>query len=113
ALIIFDVVLQTTAPIGTMIAFQLLISLGAYLLAHLFKRPFVYYMTAFAITLVIAIACGTILSNQGLTHRFPLLMKLNPIQPFLDGGYGNLFSAVVVAIAVIWYMKRGASRVTG
>jgi len=113
ALIIFDVVLQTTAPIGTMIAFQLFISLGAFLLAHLFKRPFVYYMTAFAITLVIAIASGTILPNQGFTHRFPWLMKLNPIQPFLDGGYGNLFSAVVVAIAVIWYMKRGASRVTG
>src|SRR5699024_7810137 len=86
ALIIFDVVLQTTAPIGTMIAFQLFISLGAFLLAHLFKRPFVYYMTAFAITLVIAIASGTILPNQGFTHRFPWLMKLNPIQPFLDGG---------------------------
>lgn len=112
-LIIFDMVLQTTAPIGTMIAFQLFISLGAFLLAHLFKRPFVYYMTAFAITLMIAIASGTILPNQGFTNRFPWLMKLNPIQPFLDGDYGNLFSVVVVAIAVIWYMKRGTSRVTG
>lgn len=111
-IIIFDIVLQKTIPIGTMFAFQLFISLGAFLLAHLFKRPFVYYMAAFGITLVIAIGSGTILPNQGFINRFPWFMKLNPLQPFLEGGYGNLFSVAVVAIAVIWYMKRGTSRVT-
>lgn len=111
-MVLFEAVLQKTISMGTMFAFQLTISLGAFLLAHLFKRAFAYYMVSFAITLVIAVGSGTILPNQGLIQQFPWLMQLNPLQPFLEDGYVNLFSIVVVGGALFWYLKRGTSRVT-
>lgn len=91
--------------IGAIISFRILISTSAFLLALLFKNSYFYYSVSFILVLFLIILSGAILPIDGLTKRFPWLLDVNPIQPFLDQTFWNPWLLVPLALVSIWIAK--------
>ncbi|MEN1968272.1 ABC transporter permease [Lentibacillus sp. N15] len=92
--------------IWNMIAFRLLLNMAAFLFANLFKHPFYYYTTAFALTLIFAIGSGAVIPVTGLTNKWPWMEMLNPLQPFLSGKAWNFSSWIILLLALLWYCRK-------
>ncbi|WP_339228342.1 ABC transporter permease [Oceanobacillus sp. FSL K6-2867] len=91
--------------IGAIISFRIFISTGAFLLAFLFKKNYIYYSFSFILVLFLIILSGAILPIDGLTARFPLLLDVNPLQPLLDQTLWNPWLVVTLAFVSIWFAK--------
>lgn len=109
-LITFYLLLQepvTLSLIGAMISYRLLISLGAFLLALLFRNTYVFYSFSLIITLLLAIGSGALLPIDGITNRYPLLVWLNPLDAFLSMKLVNVWLFICLILLAIWYMSGG------
>ncbi|WP_170138764.1 ABC transporter permease [Oceanobacillus chungangensis] len=95
--------------IGAILAFRLLIIMGAFIFTLLFRNLYLYYSTAFLLALIIAVISGAIIPIDGITNRFGWVALLNPIQPFLHVDYISPWHIVCIIIIAIWYVKGGKS----
>lgn len=103
---LFWVLFQEQISIWSMFVFRILLNTAVFLFANLFKHSFLYYTATFALTLVFAVGSGAIIPVSGITDKWPWIEMLNPLQPFLSGGYWNLSSWIILISAVLWYCRK-------
>ncbi|GGB27838.1 hypothetical protein GCM10011409_01420 [Lentibacillus populi] len=103
---IFSIIFQEQISIWSLTSFRLTLSIAAFLMANLFRRQFLYYTTAFAIALIMAVASGAIIPNTGMIQKWPWVDMLNPLQPFLSGGSANLATCIIMLFSIIWYFRK-------
>lgn len=92
--------------IGALVAFQLFLSMGAFVLAQCFRRLFFYHMTVFALVLLVAVSSGAVLPLPGIADYGVWGDILAPLAPFLTEGYGNAWTVIVVVCGLFWYVKK-------
>ncbi|SDQ44754.1 ABC transporter permease [Virgibacillus salinus] len=88
-----------------LIIYRILISLAAFLLAHLFKTTFLYYSMSFGITLFVTISSGAVLPS-GVIANWAGFDLFNPILPLLNGEFISLWSLVVILFAIVWLVRK-------
>ncbi|WP_404453449.1 ABC transporter permease [Virgibacillus necropolis] len=89
-----------------MMCYRLILLLGAFLLALLFKNTFRYYVVSFAITLLTMISSGAILPINGLLSRWPWFTAINPLGPLLSGDLINFWPVFLLISSIIWYVRK-------
>lgn len=89
-----------------LICYRFILLLGAFLLAHVFKNLFRYYVVSFAITIVTMISSGAILPINGLLSRWPWLAAINPLDPLLSGDITNFWPVFLLVATTIWYVRK-------
>ncbi|GEN30075.1 ABC-2 type transport system permease protein [Cerasibacillus quisquiliarum] len=102
---IFDEPLSLTL-IVSILGYHLMISLGAFLLALMIRKTFVYYAIAFILTFISVIVSGAIIPLDGLLGRYPWLHFLNPLAAFLDGDFFHIGLGVFIVILLLWYGRK-------
>ncbi|MBP1947735.1 ABC transporter permease [Virgibacillus litoralis] len=90
--------------IFNLIVFRILLSLAAFLLAHLFKTTYLFYSVSFGLTLFVTISSGAVLP-PGVTDWFWLDL-LNPVLPLLSGEYLSLWSLIVILFTIVWLVRK-------
>ncbi|RDW16296.1 ABC transporter permease [Oceanobacillus arenosus] len=95
--------------IGAILAFRMLINMGAFIFTCLFQNVYLYYSTAFLLALITAVISGAIIPIDGVTNRFPWVALFNPVQPFLEMEFISPWHIVCFVIIAIWYVKGGKS----
>ncbi len=88
-----------------LIIYRILISLAAFLLAHLFKTTFLYYAMSFGITLFVTISSGAVLP-LGVIANWSWFDLFNPILPLLKGEFVSLWSLVVILFTIVWLVRK-------
>lgn len=91
---------------GVVFSYRILISLGAFLLALLISNLFLFYGSAFLITLIIAIGSGALIPIDGLLKRYPWLEWLNPLDAFLSMQYINPWLIGFIILIIGWYVRK-------
>lgn len=96
----------TLSLFGVIFSYRLLISLGAFLLALLINNLFLFYGSAFLITLIIAVGSGALIPIDGLLKRFPWLEWSNPLDAFLAMEYINFWLFGFIILIIGWYVRK-------
>ncbi|MFB4166669.1 ABC transporter permease [Virgibacillus sp. JSM 102003] len=88
-----------------LVIYRILISLAAFLLAHLFKTAFLYYSMSFGITLFVTISSGAVLPS-GVVSNWSWFNLFNPISPLLNGEFVSLWSLMVILLTIVWIVRK-------
>lgn len=88
-----------------LIIYRILINLGAFLLAHLFKKQFLYYTISFGLTLFLTVSSGAVLPT-GIFTDLSWFDFFNPLLPLLKGKFITLWSMSVLFFSIIWFFTK-------
>ncbi|MFC4556634.1 ABC transporter permease [Virgibacillus kekensis] len=91
--------------IMNLLLFRVLINLGAFLLAQLFKKLFLYYTVSFALTLLFTISSGAILPAEMIPDN-TWLNSINPVTPLLEGQFITVWTVTIVSLAIFWTIRK-------
>lgn len=103
---VFEFGFSESISVGSLVVYQLFLSVAAFLLAQCFRRPFFYHMTVFALVLLVAVSSGAILPLPGMADMGKWAELWAPLAPFLTGGYMSAWTVIVGLGAVFWYVKK-------
>ncbi|GAA0437999.1 hypothetical protein GCM10008983_13650 [Lentibacillus halophilus] len=89
---------------ANLLVYRLLICTAAFLLAHLFKRPFYYNTVAFALVLLAGIGTGALLPTRITADWLPDFAS--PLSPLLAGNLLSLWPLAIGVTFVLWLMRK-------
>lgn len=96
----------TRSLLGAIFFYRIMISMGALLLALLFKNPYLFYTISFALTLMITIGSGAIIPIEGIVKRLSWFEIMNPLHTFLSMEKLNIWLPLFVILLMIWYVRK-------
>ncbi|SFB24490.1 ABC-2 type transport system permease protein [Lentibacillus halodurans] len=89
----------------SLIVYRLFINMAAFLFAHLFRNTLLYYTVSFALVLIVGISSGAVLPAASIDS--PAWFDfVNPLAPLLSGEYVNLWSVMIMVLAVFWLVRK-------
>lgn len=104
---IFHYTLQVDFHFSTLfslLGLQISFSSAAFLLALLFKNPYMFYSIAIAITLLAALFGGAIFPQDHLASNYPWIAYVNPLYDFLHGSINYQIPAIGILLIGSWYL---------
>lgn len=93
--------------VWTIFSYQLMVALGAFLIANCFKNTYFYYGISFALTLLLAIGSGSVLSITTITAKYNWIAYVNPLDRFLNNKSSVGWVFMLILITLIWYRSKG------
>lgn len=109
-LITFNMVLGENASLSfllTLLSYRLVITMLVFLFTLIFRNLYIYYASAFILTLLTAILSGALIPIDGIISYFPWINYVNPLKSFLSGEIFNIWLIYLSILMGIWYVKRG------
>lgn len=104
--LLFDVGLSLKLILSA-VAFRLTINMLAFLLATLYAKLFMYYVSSFALALLFVTIGGGIIPLDGLLRRWPWIEKLSPVQSLLATSISMEWLLVLSLGLVFWFWRGG------
>lgn len=109
AVVLFKLILNEVVALSfifSILSYRLLINMGAFLFSSLFRHTYLYYSSAFIVSLLTAILSGAILPVEGIMSRFLWLEHFNPLNSFLSGHVFNIWLLVFILFMIFWYLRK-------
>jgi len=113
ALLVFAQLLETNVTgrfIFSLLVFRVTLNLFAFLLAILFERQIMYYVTGMAVSIMLTIAGGGIIPIERLAGKWPWVEMVSPVRSLMTNSmpFVWLFPLAIVLGGWIW---RGGKRI--
>lgn len=89
------------------LGYRLLLNSCTFLFSQLFRSVYVYYTSAFAIVLLVAIMSGALIPIEGITSRWGWTQTVNPLATFLSEGFLHTWLVLGVLGIIVWYVRKG------
>ncbi|QTD41300.1 ABC transporter permease [Sporosarcina sp. Te-1] len=113
ALLMFAQILETNVTVRfvlSLLVFRTTLNLFSFLLAILFERQIMYYVTGMAVSIMLTIAGGGILPMERLAGKWPWIEMISPVRSLMTNSMPViwLFPLAVLLVGWIW---RGGKRI--
>lgn len=103
---LFDITLSLKL-ILSLLSFRLTVNLLSFLLASVYRKLFMYYVSGFAIALFFITLGGAIIPLDGILRRWPWIEKLSPVQSLLATSIPMEWLVALSVGLVLWIWRGG------
>ncbi|WP_068676408.1 ABC transporter permease [Oceanobacillus sp. Castelsardo] len=96
--------------ICSLLMYRILITISAFLLAHLFTKTVSYYSFSLTVCLFLTVLSGVIIPIDGITSRYPWIEQLHPLSSFIEQKGVSVWYVPILLALIIWWLKGGRFR---